>query len=43
MLLALLQNTILVEGAGVLFWLVIYGLTVTVILLWVLVRFSHRV
>ncbi|MCB1217559.1 hypothetical protein KDL44_09205 [bacterium] len=43
MLLALLQNTILVEGAGVLFWLVIYGLTVTVILLWVLVRFSRNI
>ncbi len=41
-LLALLQNTILVEGAAVLFWLVAYGLMVSVALIWVLLRFSRN-
>ncbi|MCB1219726.1 MAG: hypothetical protein H7A35_11730 [Planctomycetales bacterium] len=43
MLLALLQNNILYEGAGVLFWLVIYGLTVSVVLIWTLVRFGRNI
>lgn len=39
---AILQSRILVDDAGILFWLVIYGLTISVALVWVLLRYSRN-
>ena len=41
-IIALQTEPLLVDEAGILFWLVIYGLTLTVALIWVLVRYSRN-